>query len=145
MFFYKGKLGQKLNTVFNLFVNPVSLNDKEALVETVQIVYWITKVVLPVSETAQLPVILHKKTEGEEGRGKKMDTSLWKKVAAQHKKEHILVSSNEVDEPRAYYTEWSLSQKEKNKCYILQYHKCFHRLKIAFASRNPCWTGTLSH
>ena len=24
-----------------------------------------------------------------------------------HKKEHIWVSSNEVDEPRAYYTEWS--------------------------------------
>lgn len=54
-------------------MNPVSLNDKEALVETVQIVYWITKVVLPVSETAQLLVILHKETEGEEGRGRKMD------------------------------------------------------------------------
>ena len=30
-----------------------------------------------------------------------------------HKKEHIWVSSNEVDEPRAYYTEWSKSEKDK--------------------------------
>ena len=34
-----------------------------------------------------------------------------------HKKEHIWVSSNEVNEPRAYYTEWNKS--EKNKCCIL--------------------------
>ena len=34
-----------------------------------------------------------------------------------HKKECILVSSNEVDKPRAYYTE--LSQKEKYKYHIL--------------------------
>ena len=46
-----------------------------------------------------------------------MDASLWKEVAAQQKKEHILVSSNEVNEPRAYYTEWRLSQKEKNIIY----------------------------
>ena len=26
-------------------------------------------------------------------------------ILLSHKKEHILVSSNEVDEPRAYYTE----------------------------------------
>ena len=29
------------------------------------------------------------------------------------KKEHIWVSSNEVDEPRAYYTEWSKSERER--------------------------------
>ena len=29
------------------------------------------------------------------------------------KKEHIRVSSNEVDEPRAYYTEWSKSERER--------------------------------
>ena len=28
------------------------------------------------------------------------------------KKEHIWVSSDEVDEPRAYYTEWSQSERE---------------------------------
>ena len=36
-----------------------------------------------------------------------------------HKKEHIWVSSNEVDEPRAYYTEWSKSEKQ-----ILYTHVC---------------------
>ena len=30
-----------------------------------------------------------------------------------HKREHIWVSSNEVDEPRAYYTEWSKSDRER--------------------------------
>ena len=29
------------------------------------------------------------------------------------KKESIWVGSNEVDEPRAYYTEWSKSEREK--------------------------------
>ena len=29
----------------------------------------------------------------------------------QHKKKHIWVNSNEVDEPRAYYMEWSKSEK----------------------------------
>ena len=28
------------------------------------------------------------------------------------KKEGVWVSSNEVDEPRAYYTEWSMSERE---------------------------------
>ena len=36
-----------------------------------------------------------------------------------HKKEHIWVSSNEVDGPRTYYTDWS--QKEKDKYHILKY------------------------
>ena len=35
------------------------------------------------------------------------------------KKEHVQVSSNEVDKPKAYYTEWS--QKEKDKYHILIY------------------------
>ena len=30
-----------------------------------------------------------------------------------HKKEHIWVSSDEVDEPRTYYTEWSEREKDK--------------------------------
>ena len=30
-----------------------------------------------------------------------------------HKKEHIWVSSNDVGEPRAYYTEWSKSERER--------------------------------
>ena len=34
-----------------------------------------------------------------------------------HKKEWIWVGSSEVDEPRAYYTEWS--HKERNKYHLL--------------------------
>ena len=35
-----------------------------------------------------------------------------------HKKECIWVSSSEVDEPRAYYTEWRKSEREKQILYI---------------------------
>ena len=35
------------------------------------------------------------------------------------KKEHISVGANEVDEPRAYYTEWSKSEREKQIYCIL--------------------------
>jgi len=34
-------------------------------------------------------------------------------VLSIHKKEHIWVNSNEVDEPRTYYTEWSESERER--------------------------------
>ena len=34
-------------------------------------------------------------------------------ILLSHKKECIWVSSNEVDEPTAYYTEWSKSEREK--------------------------------
>ena len=34
-------------------------------------------------------------------------------ILLSHKKEHIWVSSNEVDEPRTYYTEWSGSERER--------------------------------
>ena len=37
------------------------------------------------------------------------------------KKEHIWVSSNEVDETRAYYTEWNKSEREKQIFYINAY------------------------
>ena len=42
-------------------------------------------------------------------------------ILLSHKKEHIWVSPNEVDEPRAYYTEWSKSEKEKQLLYISAY------------------------
>ena len=38
-----------------------------------------------------------------------------------HKKESIWVSSNEVDEPRAYYTEWSKSERERETLYTNEY------------------------
>ena len=34
-------------------------------------------------------------------------------ILLSHKKECIWASSNEMDEPRAYYTEWSKSEREK--------------------------------
>ena len=34
-------------------------------------------------------------------------------ILLSHKKEHIWVSSNEVNEPRAYYTERSKSERER--------------------------------
>ena len=34
-------------------------------------------------------------------------------ILLRHKKGHSWVSSNEVDEPRAYYTEWSKSERKK--------------------------------
>ena len=39
-------------------------------------------------------------------------------ILLSHKKGYIWVSSNEVDEPRAYYTEWSKSKREKQISYI---------------------------
>ena len=39
-------------------------------------------------------------------------------ILLSYKKEHIWVSSNKVDEPRAYYTEWSKSERER-QYYIL--------------------------
>ena len=37
-----------------------------------------------------------------------------------HKKKHIWVSYSEVDKPRAYYTEWNKSEREK-QIYINAY------------------------
>ena len=34
-------------------------------------------------------------------------------ILLSHKKEHIWVSSNEVGEPRTYYTKWSKSERER--------------------------------
>ena len=34
-------------------------------------------------------------------------------ILLSYKKEHIWVSSNEVDEPSTYYTEWNKSGKKK--------------------------------
>ena len=34
-------------------------------------------------------------------------------ILISYKKEHIWVSSNEVEEPRSYYTEWNKSERER--------------------------------
>ena len=38
-------------------------------------------------------------------------------ILLSHKMEHISVSSDEVDEPRAYYIEWSKSEREREISY----------------------------
>ena len=38
-------------------------------------------------------------------------------ILLSHKKQHIWVSSDEVDEARAYYTEWSQSEREREITY----------------------------
>ena len=42
-------------------------------------------------------------------------------ILLSHKKEHIWLSSNKVDEPKAYYTEWSKSERERQILYINTY------------------------
>ena len=42
-------------------------------------------------------------------------------ILLSYKKECISVTSNEVDEPRAYYTEWSKSERERQILYINAY------------------------
>ena len=44
---------------------------------------------------------------------KEVVVCIYNTILLSHEKEHIWVSSNEVDEPRAYYTEWSKSEKER--------------------------------
>ena len=45
--------------------------------------------------------------------GKEAVIYVFNGILFSHKKEHIRVSSNEMDEPRAYFTEWSKSESEK--------------------------------
>ena len=42
-------------------------------------------------------------------------------ILISYKMEHIWVSSSEVDDPGAYYTEWSKSEKEREILYIITY------------------------
>ena len=43
----------------------------------------------------------------------KVVVHIYNGILLSHKKEHIWVSSDEVDEPRTYYTEWSESERER--------------------------------
>ena len=44
---------------------------------------------------------------------KEVVVHIHKGVLLSYKKDYIWVSSNEVDEPRAYYKEWSKSERER--------------------------------
>ena len=50
---------------------------------------------------------------------KEIVVHIYNGILLTHRKEHIWVSANEVDEPRAYYTEWSKSEREKQIPYII--------------------------
>ena len=51
-----------------------------------------------------------------------MDKKVWYNgILLSLKKECIWVSSNEVDEPKDYYTEWSKSEREKQISYTNEY------------------------
>ena len=51
---------------------------------------------------------------------KEVVVHLYNEILLSHKKEQIWVSSSEVDEPRACYTDWSKSEREK-QIYINAY------------------------
>ena len=55
-------------------------------------------------------------------------------ILLSHKKEHIYVSSDEVDEPRTYYTEWSESEREReipySNTYIRDLEKWYWRIYL---------------
>ena len=44
-----------------------------------------------------------------------------KEILLTFKKDYIWLSSNEVDETGAYYTEWSKSERERQILYIITY------------------------
>ena len=51
-------------------------------------------------------------------------------ILLSHKKECLWVSSNEVDEPRAYYTEWSKSDKYRILTHIWSIEKWYWRIYL---------------
>ena len=58
---------------------------------------------------------------------KRCDTYIqWNITHITHKMEHIWISGGEVDEPRAYYAEWSKSEKEKQILYCILMHTYDH-------------------
>ena len=52
---------------------------------------------------------------------KKIVAHIHNGLSLSHKKERIWVSSNEVDQPTAYYTEWSKSERERQILFINAY------------------------
>ena len=51
-------------------------------------------------------------------------------ILLSHKQEHISVSSNEVNEPRTYYTERSESERERYILYIQKLEKWYLRIYL---------------
>ena len=55
-------------------------------------------------------------------------------ILLSHEKEHIWVNSNKVAEPRAYFTEWSESEREReilySNAYIQNLEKWYWRIYL---------------
>ena len=58
---------------------------------------------------------------------KEIVVHIYNGILLRHKKECLWVSSNKVDEPRACYTEWSKSEKEKRISYINTHIWCLNK------------------
>ena len=56
-------------------------------------------------------------------------------ILLSYKKNHILITSNEVDETVAYYTEWSKSERETPIHYINAYIWNLERVTITLYAR----------
>ena len=52
---------------------------------------------------------------------KKVAVHIHNEILLSYKKEHVWVTFNEVDEPGAYYTKWSKSERERQILYINTY------------------------
>ena len=52
------------------------------------------------------------------GTDKEAVVHIYNGILLSHKKDHIWVSSSEVNEPRDYYTQWSKSERVKQVLYI---------------------------
>ena len=53
--------------------------------------------------------------------GKEVVVDTHNGILLSYKKEPIWVSSNEMDEPGAYYTKWNMSERERQVLYIKTY------------------------
>ena len=58
-------------------------------------------------------------------------------ILLSHKKEHIWVTSNEDDEPRAYYTERGKTEREisYSNAYIMNLEKMYWRINLQGSNR----------
>ena len=52
---------------------------------------------------------------------KEVEVHIHNGILLSSERKHIWVSSNEVDEPGGYYTEWSKSERERQMLYINAY------------------------
>ena len=52
---------------------------------------------------------------------KEVEVHIYNVASFSYKKKYIWINSKEADEPRAYYTEWSKSEREKQILYMNAY------------------------